>query len=198
MAKQYDREYFDRWYRSRERVATHAEVRRKVSMAVTIAEYFLRRQIRSVLDVGCGEAAWLPHLQAIRPRIQYLGVDPSEYVVHRYGMARNIRLGSFGELEPLQIRGAFDLVICADVLHYVDKASIEEGVAELAQYVDGLAYIEVLTSEDDVSGDLTDFQRRPARWYREQFTKAGLLAVGPYCYLGESYRNAAAELEIVR
>ena len=44
MPKQYDKAYFDRWYRGRKtRVSTHAEVRRKVALAVTVTEYFLRR-----------------------------------------------------------------------------------------------------------------------------------------------------------
>ena len=34
-----------------------------------MAEYFLRRPMRTVLDIGCGEGAWLPHLRALRPKI---------------------------------------------------------------------------------------------------------------------------------
>ena len=58
--KRYDRAYFDKWYRSRGRITTGAEVRRKVTLAVSEAEYFLRRSLHSVLDVACGEAAWFP------------------------------------------------------------------------------------------------------------------------------------------
>ena len=57
MSKQYDAAYFRRWYRGPP-ATPRAELARKVAMAVAIAEFYLQRPIRSVLDVGCGEAAW--------------------------------------------------------------------------------------------------------------------------------------------
>ncbi len=195
MSKTYDRAYFDRWYRNRTtRVNTHAEVRRKVAVTIASAEYFLRRQIRTVLDVGCGEGGWLPHLQAFRPRVQYLGLDPSEYVVRRFGKSRNIRQASFADLPSLQL-GVYDLVICADVMHYVKNAELRAGVTALAEATDGVAYFEVLTKEDDIIGDLDGFIRRPAAAYRALFTRAGMTFAGPYLWLSPSFRGAVAELE---
>ena len=198
MTKQYDRAYFDRWYRRRDtRVNSHGEVRRKVTLAVACAEYFLRRPIRTVLDVGCGEGAWLPHLRALRPRVEYAGIDSSDYVVERFGRTRNIHKGTFAELPSLGL-GVVDLVICSDVLHYVPDADIRRGVGALVEATDGLAFIEVLTREDDVVGDLDAFIRRPAAWYRKLFTAAGLTPVAPYSWLGAGFRDAVAELEAVR
>ena len=194
MSKQYDKAYFDRWYRGRTRVSTHAEVRRKVAVAIANAEYFLRRQLRTVLDVGCGEGAWLPHLQAFRPRIQYLGLDPSEYAVKRFGKERNIRKASFGDLPKLNL-GVFDLVVCSDVLHYVPDDELRAGVKALAEVTDGMAFLEVLTKEDDIVGDLDDFIRRPAASYRRLFAGAKMTFVGPYCWLSPAFKNSVAELE---
>ena len=59
-----------------------------------VAEYFLRRKVRSVLDIGAGEGAWRAELRRLRPSIRYTGVDPSEYVVRRHGRRRNIRLAA--------------------------------------------------------------------------------------------------------
>jgi SAM-dependent methyltransferase len=196
--KQYDRSYFDKWYRSRGRVSTSAEVRRKVTMALSVAEYFLRGPVRTVLDVGCGEAAWLPHLRALRPRLDYLGLDPSEYVVKRYGASRNIRRASFGELPALRLQRTFDLVVCSDVLHYVPDAEIAPGVEEIVRLASGVVYFEVLTKEDDVIGDMDGFLKRPAKWYRTRFEKAGLTAAGPYTWLAPPLLAEAAELEVVR
>lgn len=198
-SKQYDRAYFDKWYRSWDnKVSTAAEVRRKVAMAVSIAEYFLRRPLRSVLDVGCGEAAWLPHLRALRPRISYQGLDPSDYVVARFGKKRNIRKASFADLPHLDLRTTYDLVVCSDVLHYVDEASIPVGVEAISRWTHGAAYLEVLTKEDDVIGDLDGLEQRPAAYYRKLFTKAGLVAVGPYTWLSPQISDIAAELERAR
>ena len=196
MTKTYDRAYFRRYYHDRRtRVHSHAEVRRKVSMAVALSEYFLRRQLRTVLDIGCGEGAWLSHLRALRPRVAYAGLDSSEYVVERFGKARNIRRASFGELPSLGLL-SYDLVVCSDVMHYVDDDEIRAGIAEIARICTGVAYVEVLTSEDDVMGDLDSFQFRSAAWYRKLFQKAGMKQVGPYCWLSRELVDDAAELEI--
>ncbi|HKR62283.1 MAG TPA: class I SAM-dependent methyltransferase [Thermoanaerobaculia bacterium] len=193
--KQYDQEYFDRWYRRRDtRVNSRAEVRRKVVMAVTVAEYFLRRPIRTVLDVGCGEGAWRSHLRALRPRVQYTGLDSSDYVVERFGEERNIRKASFGDLPRLDL-DVFDLVICSDVMHYVPDAELRPGIRALAAATDGLAFLEVLTKEDEIFGDLDSLIRRPAAFYRKLFTNAGMTAVAPYSWLGPGFRDGVAELE---
>jgi len=196
--KQYDRSYFDKWYRGRARVSAAAEVRRKVTMAVSLAEYFLRAPLRSVLDVGCGEAAWLPHLRALRPKVDYLGFDPSDYVVKRFGTTRHIRRGSFGELPALRLRRTFDLVVCADVLHYVPDQEIRAGVEEIVRVAKGAVYLEVLTKEDDIVGDLDGFLRRPAKWYRARFEEAGLTPAGPYAWLPARLLPDASELELLR
>ena len=198
MTKTYDKQYFDRWYRGRTtRVSTHAEVRRKVALAIASTEYFIRRQVRTVLDVGCGEGAWLPHLHAFRPRIDYLGLDSSDYAVKRFGKARKIRKATFGDLPRLRL-GVYDLVICSDVLHYVPDDEIKAGIKTLAAVTDGLAFLEVLTKEDDVIGDLDSFIRRPAAWYRRTFTAAGMTFAGPYSWLSPAFKDAVAELESSR
>lgn len=195
MSKQYDKAYFDRWYRSRAtRVSSHAEVRRKVAVAIATTEYFLRRQLRTVLDVGCGEGAWLGHLQAFRPRAHYLGFDSSDYVVKRFGESRNIRKASFGDLPKLDL-GVYDLVVCSDVMHYVSDTELRAGIRTLAAATDGVAFLEVLTREDDIVGDLESFHRRPAAWYRKLFNAAGFSFVGPYCWASPAFEGAVAELE---
>lgn len=195
MAKQYDKAYFDRWYRGRKtRVSTSAEVRRKVLLAVTMAEYFIHRPVRTVLDIGCGEGAWRSHLLALRPRIVYAGLDSSDYAIERFGRERNIRRASFGELPKLRL-GVYDLVVCSDVLHYVPDNEIRAGIKTVADVTDGLAFLEVLTKEDDVTGDLDAFIRRPAAWYRKTFAGTGMTSVGPYCWLSPAFKDSVAELE---
>lgn len=195
MTKQYDKAYFERWYHNRAtRVNSEAEVSRKVSMAVTVAEYFLRRRLRTVLDVGCGEGAWRAHLRKLRPRIEYLGLDSSDYVVEQYGRERNIRKATFGAL-PQQRLGVYDLVVCSDVMHYVRDAELHAGVQTIAEVTDGLAFLEVLTKEDDVQGDLDSFIKRPAMFYRRLFRSTGMTSVAPYCWLAPAFKDAVAELE---
>jgi SAM-dependent methyltransferase len=195
MTKKYDRAYFDRWYRhDHTRVNSRAEVQRKVALAVTVAEYFIGRPIRTVLDVGCGEGAWFPLLRTLRSRVQYTGFDASDYAVERFGRTRNIRKGTFGDLPSLKL-GAYDLVVCSDMMHYVPDAELRAGIPALAAATDGMAFLEVLTREDDIFGDLHALIKRPAAWYRKAFASAGLTFAGPYCWLGPPFRNGVAEME---
>ncbi|HUP48449.1 MAG TPA: class I SAM-dependent methyltransferase [Thermoanaerobaculia bacterium] len=198
MTKPYDRAYFDRWYRGRWRIQSHDEVRRKVMLAVATAEYFLRRPIATVLDVGAGEGAWYPHLRVVRRRASYLGIEPSPYAVERFGKERNIRRGTFADLARLRLRNPFDLVVCSDVLHYLSGEEIRRGIGELARLTRGIAFIEVLTAEDEIVGDLEGLVQRPASWYQRRIEKAGLVFAGPYCWLSSMLREEAGGLEVCR
>ena len=44
--------------------------------------------MRAVLDVGAGEGQWRAPLIEARPRLEYVGLDPSPYVVERFGRTR--------------------------------------------------------------------------------------------------------------
>ena len=195
MPKKYDQAYFDRWYRGRARIGAEPDVRRKVIMAVSIAEFFLRRTIRNVVDIGCGEAPWFVHLRELRPRVRYVGYDPGDYAIEEFGESRNVRRGAFGEMASLRIRERFDLVVCADVMHYLPDEEIRRGLPAIVKMLRGAAFFEVLTREDDVIGDTAGLFRRPSAWYREVFSAAGLTAVGPYMWIGKSLASDATALE---
>src|SRR5574337_161113 len=159
------------------------------------AEYYLGRPIRNVLDVGCGEAAWRAALHKLRPGIAYRGLDPSEYVVTRYGRSRNVGLARFGQLEQLRFDTRFDLIVCTDVLHYLKSAEIRAGLQGIGEMLDGLAFLEVFTSRDDVAGDRQGFLSRPPGWYLREFTRVCLLPCGSHCYLGPRLNQRVAALE---
>jgi len=180
--KRYDRAYFDRWYRDpRWSVARAGELARRVQLAVAAAEYVLGRPVASVLDVGCGEAPWRAPLLQARPGLRYLGVDSSPYVVRRFGRRRNIVLGDVAGLGRLGLRGRFDLLVCADVLHYVPTTSLRPGLRAIARLLGGVAWLETFTREDDTIGDDQEFHRRGAATYRRLFREAGLVPLGLHC-----------------
>ena len=196
MAKIYDDAYFDKWYRHpRHAVGSAAELRRKVAMVVAIAEHYLARPVRSVLDVGCGEAPWRAPLLALRPGLDYRGLDSSEYVVRRYGRSRNIALATFGQLAELRFERRFDLVVCSDVIHYLKPAELRAGLAGIADMLEGVAFLELFTSADDVDGDRDGYIPRSPAWYLKTFEAAGLLPCGSHCYLGFRLLRGIAALE---
>ncbi len=196
MPKVYDHAYFEKWYRHpRHAVGSRNELKRKVALAVSVAEYYLGRPIGSVLDVGCGEAPWRAPLLALRPGVHYRGLDASEYVVKRYGRSRNIGLARFGDLDTLRLDRRFDLIVCSDVLHYLKPAEIRAGLGGIADMLEGVAFLELFTSRDDVAGDRKGYIPRAPKWYLRTFEDAGLLPCGSHCYLGLRLLRGIAALE---
>ena len=182
--KTYDRAYFDRWYRNpRERVTTRAALERKVRMVISITEYILGRPIRTVLDVGCGEAPWYPVLRRIRRDVRYTGVDSSEYVVARFGAPRHVRRGSLADLDAMRLPRRIDLIVCADVLQYVSTPELVRGLRSIRRLLGGVAYIETFTTEDGMVGDRGGWHERSAAQYRALLRQAGLTQFGPYCHV---------------
>jgi len=184
MAKQYDRAYFRRWYHDpATRISSAQALARKVHLAVSVAEYFLGRSVKRVLDVGCGETPWFDVLRKIRRGVDYLGVDSSSYAVRASARAPRVREGTFGALRSLRLEPGFDLVVCADVLQYVPEAELAPGLREIRRLVSGVAYIEAFTREDDMEGDMDGWHVRSAAFYRRLFRDAKLVHCGLNCFV---------------
>lgn len=196
MSKVYDRAYYDRWYRGREAAARRQSTARKAGLAVAMAEYYLDRPLRSVLDIGCGEGDWRAPLLALRPRLAYTGLDGSEYAVRRHGRRRNLHLVRFGDLAELRIAASVDLIICSDVMHYLGAAELQRGVAGFAELGHGVAFLDLFCRGDAAEGDDDEFHARPPGWYRRVFAAAGLVAVGSHGYLLPPLHGLAAALEL--
>ena len=57
------------------------------------------------------------------------------------------------QLGELRFDHRFDLIVCADVLHYLRGAEIERGLPGLVANLAGMAFIEVYTAQDRIQGD---------------------------------------------
>jgi SAM-dependent methyltransferase len=206
LKKTYDRSYFDRWYRDpAQAVILGGHLARRVRLAVAAAEYVLERDVESVLDVGCGEAPWRALLRKLRPKARYVGIDPSPYVVARYGKTCGVVQGGVGDLgsatlsRALLAKGArppFDLIVCSDVLHYVDTPDLTKGLKAIGKWVGGgLAFLEFFTRDDDTEGDTEDFRKRPRATYARLLRAAGLTHLGLHCYVGRDVGRAIMDFE---
>jgi len=195
-SERYDRAYFDRWYRDpKTRVKSSAAIRRKACLALSVAEYYLERPVRTVLDVGCGEGNWLPALRSHRKGIRYTGIDSSRYAVERYGKSRNIRLGSFASLHELPLDDSYDLIVCSDTLFYLDLPELKQGLASLALCAAGVAFLELYTSQDSLTGDFPKKGLKTAVYYRTLLRDYGFLPVGSHCFLAPELHGMAMEME---
>lgn len=192
----YDRRYFDKWYRHpRHRVKTKQDMRRQLGFIVATTEYLLDRPVRSVLDVGCGEGNWSTVLKELRPGARYSGVDGSAYAVQRFGAKRNIRLGTFGTIGSIALKGPYDLILCLGVLNYVAPDELRRGLRQLRTLSGGVAYLEIFTRADEATGDFRKHKAQWPSWYRALFRRAGFVSVGLHCYLPKELAAHAAALE---
>jgi SAM-dependent methyltransferase len=166
-----------------------------VRLALAAAEYVLEREVRSVLDVGCGEGRWRAPLRRARAGVAYQGVDPSEYVVRRFGRRRNILLGTFGAVGRLGLRSSFDLVVCSDVLHYLPTSELRRGLPALRRLAGGVLWLDAFTAEDDFVGDRERWQRRSARAWRRIFAEVGLVSCGLNCWVPRGLERRLTALE---
>jgi SAM-dependent methyltransferase len=195
-AQRFDKAYFDRWYRNpRRRVLDPDEIRRRATLVVAVTEYILERSVRSALDVGSGEGSWRAPLRRLRPGMRYVGVDPSEYVVRRFGRRRNIRAGSAESLHRLRLGGPFDIVIASGVLNFLALDDLHRALRTMAKLVTGVAFLELFTASDDVVGDTRGWQPRSAARYRRVLRGAGFVSCGPHCYVTGKRAGMLAELE---
>jgi SAM-dependent methyltransferase len=163
---------------------------------ISVAEQLLERRVRNALDIGCGEGLWRAALLSARPALRYAGIDPSGYVVRRFGARRNIRQGDLSSLSALRIRGPFDIIICNDVLHYVATPELRAGMRAVAERLRGVAYLGLFTSADDIEGDMKTWLRRPPSFYRVEFARAGLRSVGMHCWIPTALGENRAALEL--
>ena len=192
--KVYNKAYFEHWYRGKHAQDDKA-LARKVALAVAMAELHIARPIRSVLDIGCGEAPWRKHLLKLRPKLHYQGIDASEYVVQRFGKTRNIALATFGQLQQLRIGPPVDLLICSDVMHYIPSTELKRGLEGFSELCFGVAYMHVFCREDKITGDFNGFIARNAKLYRTLFEQAGFIALGSHCYLSPQCESPVSALE---
>ena len=125
--------------------------------------------VRSILDAGCGIGLLRMPFAAAIPRARYRGLESSEYLCGRYGWAR----GSVTDYSP---RSPSDLLICYDVLQYLDDRHASQAIANMANMTRSALYMSALTREDwrencDPSRTDRAVHLRPGDWYRRRLRR---------------------------
>ncbi|MCH9675154.1 MAG: methyltransferase domain-containing protein [Gammaproteobacteria bacterium] len=182
MRKRFDEQYYERFYRNRRtRAATPKSAQR---LAEFIAAYLrhLDVPVRRILDIGCGLGHTLRQLSGQFPNATAVGVEYSEYACQRYGFEQ-------GSVVDYQAQRPFDLVVCNDVVPYLDDANAAIALRNLATLTKTALFFGVITSDD---GEISDKVRtdsrqylRSAGWYRRRLHRE-FVSVGGGLYLKKS------------
>ena len=160
----FDYTYYRRYYYDpRTAVTTQPEMRARARLIAAFTEH-IGLPVRRVLDAGCGTGMLRAPLRRLLPKIEYGGLETSEYLCHRYGWQP-------GRLEDYRPEEPFDLVICYDVLQYLDARRAARALANFARICRGALYFSALTRRDwqrncDRTRTDADVCLRPGRWYR--------------------------------
>jgi 2-polyprenyl-3-methyl-5-hydroxy-6-metoxy-1,4-benzoquinol methylase len=162
----FDRDYYRRFYYDpRTAVTTRREMQARAHLIAAFAEH-TGLPVRRILDLGCGTGMLrVPLLRRI-PRAQYTGVETSEYLCERYGWEH-------GEVQDYRASAPFDLVICYDVMQYLDAASASQAIENFAGLCRGILYFSALTKLDweancDTQRTDAEVHLRTGDWYRKR------------------------------
>ena len=161
----FGRAFFDRYYtKQTTAVVTPEEIRRLAAFVLAYLAH-LRVPVRTALDAGCGVGSWKRALHSLDRSIRYTGIDTSDYTCEEYGWLHS-------SIADFRSRSKFDLIICQDVLQYVDDGEVRRSVGNIARLCRGALYLDVATKEDIDDGTLDlrktdqDIHVRSVQWYR--------------------------------
>ena len=191
MRTKFDKAYYDRYYRNpRTRASSPAAAKRQAAFVSAYLRY-VELTPRSILDIGCGTGALLKALQKEFPRAIVHGLEVSEYLCKRYGWER-------GSVVDYQGESTIDLVICNDVLPYLDDAACSTALQRIGALCAKAALLGILTTEDQPRCDpaRTDPKQwsRPARWYRHRLGR-NFVNIGGGMYLKKPVSVTVWELD---
>ena len=165
----FDSAYFRKYYFDKAtRVTTAAEMRGRAQLIAAILRH-AGIPVRSILDAGCGIGLLRKPFAEVLPRARYKGIEASDYLCARYPWIK----GSVVDFAP---RSASDLVVCYDVLQYLDDRDAASAIANLAKLTRAAIYVSALTHEDwRANCDRTRTDRavhlRPGDWYRRRLRR---------------------------
>jgi SAM-dependent methyltransferase len=163
-APAFGREYYRRYYYDpRTAVTTRREMQARAHLIAAFTEH-VGLPVRRVLDAGCGTGLLRAPLKRLLPRAQYVGLETSAYLCSRYGWEQ-------GRIEEYRSAAAFDLVICYDVLQYLEATAAARALANFARLCRGVLYFSALTRRDfefncDPARTDSNVHLRRAHWYR--------------------------------
>lgn len=134
---------------------------------------------RSVLDAGCGSGKLMRSLiEQLSPEVTIHGFDIAENCLDPWFDDIKDEVLHLGCLwEPGELPGAYDFVICTDVLEHIPTDRIPAVLANLFAATNRCCYLAVALFEDgygpEILGQPLHLTVRPPDWWRQQIRSAG-------------------------
>lgn len=169
MDGRFDRNYYHRYYFDpASSVTSRAEMNARGQLIGACARH-LGLPVKRLLDAGCGVGLLRAPLRRVLPQATYTGIEVSAYLCRRYGWTQST-------IEDYRPARPFDLVVCYDVLQYLDDRRAARSLANLARLCRVLLYFSALTAADwrencDQTRTDRDAHLRRGEWYRTRLRR---------------------------
>lgn len=169
LSARFNRDYYRQFYfDGRSAVTSRAEMRARATLIAGYVQH-IGCPVTRLLDAGCGIGLLRAPFKRLLPKAEYTGLEVSEYLCQRYGWTQ-------GSLTDFRAR-RFDLVVCYDVLQYLDDRLAARAIANLGRLCRGVLYITALTKHDwlencDQRRTDPDVHLRTGEWYRKRLLKS--------------------------
>jgi hypothetical protein len=166
----FDAAYYRRFYENKSTRAHSAEEVACLAQGLDgFATWLLKRELKSVLEVGAGPGFLRDWFQRERKKIRYVSTDFSAHACKQYGHTQL-------DVGAKRLKQTFDLVICQGVLQYLPDDACIKAIKHLASMTNALLYLEILTAKDvrsvcDLDGTDTSVYLRDGSFYREHLAK---------------------------
>jgi hypothetical protein len=174
--------YYRRYYHdSSTAVMTREMQRDEVSFVLAFCRH-ASLTITRFADVGAGTGWWAKEFARRLPACRHIETyDASIDAARLYGHKR---------LEIQKLKGPeCDLVVCRDVLRYLDDESAQTAIERLARKCRGALYLHVITSDDEIDEDASDMAGffRSTAWYRKRLREAGFTDCGMGLFVSKKF-----------
>jgi 2-polyprenyl-3-methyl-5-hydroxy-6-metoxy-1,4-benzoquinol methylase len=190
----FDQAYYKRYYYdARTAVTTRREMEVRARLIVALTEH-VGVPSRRILDAGAGVGMLRSSLKRLTPKAEYVCLETSEYLCQRYGWEH-------GRIEDYRAAEPFDLLICYDVLQYLDAAAASRALVNFGRLCCGVLYFSALTKVDwewncDPERTDSDVHLRSALWYRRRLHR-NFREIGAGFWLRRGAHAFTWELECV-
>lgn len=169
-ARSFDARYYRRFYHAeRHHARAVAAAGRTADLIHGMARHY-GVSVRRIVDLGAGTGNLLRALGKRFPRAKTVGVELSSYAAARYGWIES-------SLVTFDDAAGYDIVVCNDVIQYLDDEDAARALERLAVLCRGLLYFTGLTAVDvreTCDPDASDLRGhfRSGDWYRERLAPA--------------------------
>lgn len=185
-------DYYQRYYKDPNTRVAEPSYYQRLAQFIGAYMAYLDIPIRSILDLGCGSGTLKEPLEKQFKKASYVGVEKSSYACRQYGW-ENGCASTFWSAFP------FDIVVCHDVLQYLDNIRAADAIENFNSLTHKVLYFSVLTHEDwhqHVDQDLTDNNvfLRKASWYRKRLAE-NFKNLGGGIYIHRQLDTVVYELE---